>query len=175
MLHRPGGSGRPSSGGAVPAVTAATDRDDAMAFVWRHRLVGYVGPMVAFRHPCRRLAVAAGPSGGPAPSSTPSSRSRSRGFPDQLGDRGEASVACSGHIDRSERESYPRIECVLSFCQCPSVADENREAMRTTSLMDDCNASALIPLRKSSIAVLLPRLENGQPFIGCGEGLFSCC
>src|SRR5260370_2155557 len=66
--------------------------------------------------------------------------------------------ACVGFIDRSERESYPRIECVLSFCQCPSVADENREAMRTTSLMDDCNASALMPLRESSIAVLSPRV-----------------
>src|SRR5260221_463791 len=53
-----------------------------------------------------------------------------------------------GFIDRSERESYPRIECVLSFCQCPSVADENREAIRTTSKMDNCNARTLTPMRK---------------------------
>jgi len=66
--------------------------------------------------------------------------------------------ACVGFIDRSERESHTRIECVLSFCQCPSVADENREAMRTTSMMDDCNARAPTPRRKSSIAVLASRL-----------------
>ena len=42
--------------------------------------------------------------------------------------------------------------------QCPPVADENCDTMRTTSMMDDRNASALIPLRKSSIAVLSPRL-----------------
>jgi len=33
---------------------------------------------------------------------------------------------------------------VNALCQCPPVPDENREAMRTTSMMHDCNASALL-------------------------------
>jgi hypothetical protein len=45
-----------------------------------------------------------------------------------------------------------------SLCQCPPVADENSENIRTTSTMDDCNARALTPVRKSSIAVLSFRL-----------------
>ena len=44
-----------------------------------------------------------------------------------------------------------------SLRQCPSVADENPENIRTTSMMDDRNARNLTLLRKSSIAVLLPR------------------
>ena len=44
-----------------------------------------------------------------------------------------------------------------SLRQCPSVADENPENIRTTSMMGDCNARALTPLRKSSIAVLPAR------------------
>src|SRR6516165_2432295 len=48
--------------------------------------------------------------------------------------------ACVGFIDRSERESRTGIECVFP---CQPVAVENREAIRTTSMMDDCNARAL--------------------------------
>jgi hypothetical protein len=40
----------------------------------------------------------------------------------------------------------------------PPVADGNREAMRPTSTMGDCNASALVPLRKRSNGVVSPRL-----------------
>src|SRR6516164_10186924 len=61
--------------------------------------------------------------------------------------------ACVGFIDRSERESHTRIECVFP---CQPVAVEIREAIRTTSMMDDCNARALTPAKKSSIAVLSP-------------------
>ena len=45
-----------------------------------------------------------------------------------------------------------------SLRQSPPVADEDPENIRTTSMMDDCNARALTPLRKSSIAVLSARL-----------------
>jgi hypothetical protein len=51
---------------------------------------------------------------------------------------------------------------VNALCQCPPVPDENREAMRTTSMMRDCNASALTPARKSSNGVLLSRLKSIQ-------------
>lgn len=59
----------------------------------------------------------------------------------------------------STEERWNRIldSNVNALCQCPHVADENREAMRATSMMRDCNASALTPARKSSIAVLSPR------------------
>jgi hypothetical protein len=42
-----------------------------------------------------------------------------------------------------------------AYSHCQPVAVENREAIRTTSMMDDCNARALTPLRKSSIAVFV--------------------
>jgi hypothetical protein len=45
-----------------------------------------------------------------------------------------------------------------SLRQGPPVADEDAGNIRTTSMMDDCNVRALTPLRKSSIAVLSPRL-----------------
>jgi hypothetical protein len=51
---------------------------------------------------------------------------------------------------------------VNALCQCPPVPDENREAMRTTSMMRDCNASTLTPASKSSNGVLLSRLAEGQ-------------
>jgi len=51
---------------------------------------------------------------------------------------------------------------VNALCQCPPVADENREAMRTTSMMRDCNASALTPARKSSNGVLSSRHFSAQ-------------
>jgi hypothetical protein len=35
-----------------------------------------------------------------------------------------------------------------SIRQCPPVADADPENIRTTSMMDDCNARALTPLRK---------------------------
>jgi hypothetical protein len=53
-----------------------------------------------------------------------------------------------------------------SLRQCPPVADEDPEYIRTTSMMDDCNARALTPLRKSSIAVLSARVSRpvrGEP------------
>ena len=45
-----------------------------------------------------------------------------------------------------------------SLRQCPPVADEDAENIRTTSMMDDSNVRALTPLRQSSNAVLSPRL-----------------
>ena len=45
-----------------------------------------------------------------------------------------------------------------SLCQSPLVADENPENIRIASMMDDCNARALTPMRKSLIAVLSSRL-----------------
>src|SRR6202035_5447529 len=44
-----------------------------------------------------------------------------------------------------------------AYSHCQPVAVENREAIRTTSMMDDGNARALTPLRKSSMAVLSSR------------------
>src|SRR5262249_49094090 len=49
-----------------------------------------------------------------------------------------------------------------SLRQCPRVADEDPENIRTTSMMDDCNARALTPLRKSSIGVLSPRHQKAS-------------
>ena len=49
-----------------------------------------------------------------------------------------------------------------AYSHCQPVAVENREAIRTTSMMDDCNARALTPLRKSSIAVLSSRLVRNS-------------
>src|ERR1700681_1897007 len=46
-----------------------------------------------------------------------------------------------------------------AYSHCQPVAVENREAIRTTSRMDDCDARALTPMRKSSIAVLSSRLQ----------------
>ena len=54
--------------------------------------------------------------------------------------------------------SENRIRGSNAYSQCQPVAVENREAIRTTSMMDDCNAKALTPMRKRSIAVLSPRL-----------------
>ena len=54
-----------------------------------------------------------------------------------------------------------------SHRQCPPVADESRDVMRTASMMDDCNASALIPAGKSSNGVLLSRLS---PYPNCSDG-----
>src|SRR5262249_5011418 len=58
----------------------------------------------------------------------------------------------------STEGSENRILGSNAYSHCQPVAIEIREAIRTTSMMDDCNARALIPLRKSSIAVLSPRL-----------------
>jgi hypothetical protein len=49
-----------------------------------------------------------------------------------------------------------------SRCHGLPVTGWNPETMRTTSMMDDCNASALTPARKSSIAVLSSRLKKQQ-------------
>src|ERR1700687_4761647 len=58
----------------------------------------------------------------------------------------------------STEVSENRILGSHAYSPCQPVAVENREAIRTTSLMDDCNARALTPMRKSSIAVLSSRL-----------------
>src|SRR5262249_46675305 len=73
----------------------------------------------------------------------------------------------------STEESENRILGSNAYSHCQPVAIEIREAIRTTSMMDDCNARALIPLRKSSIAVLSPRPHSqGSSQQYCGE-LFS--
>src|SRR5262249_53071577 len=55
-----------------------------------------------------------------------------------------------------------------AYSHCQPVAIEIREAIRTTSMMDDCNARALIPRRKCSIAVMSPRLcVTSNPVVGC--------
>src|SRR6516165_965647 len=56
-------------------------------------------------------------------------------------------------------------------CQPPPFADENREAMRTTSTMCDSNASSLVPAGNSSNGVqsppalsqLLPKFVKKRP------------
>jgi hypothetical protein len=58
----------------------------------------------------------------------------------------------------STEVSENRILGSNAYSHCQLVAVENREAIRTTSMMDDCNARALTPMRKSSIAVLSSRL-----------------
>jgi hypothetical protein len=59
-----------------------------------------------------------------------------------------------------------------SHRQCPPVADESRDVMPTASMMDDSNASALIPARKSSNGVLSSRLfSERSPFGENVEGL----
>ena len=58
----------------------------------------------------------------------------------------------------STEVSENRILGSNAFPHSQQVAVEMREAIRTTSMMDDCNARALTPLRKSSIAVLSSRL-----------------
>jgi len=50
-----------------------------------------------------------------------------------------------------------RLQRTAAKPERPSVPGENREVMRITSMMGDCNASALMPRRKSSIAVQSPR------------------
>jgi hypothetical protein len=59
----------------------------------------------------------------------------------------------------STEVSANRILGSNAYSHCQPVAVENREAIRTTSMMDDCNARALTPTRKSSIAVLSSRLR----------------
>jgi hypothetical protein len=59
-----------------------------------------------------------------------------------------------------------------SLRQCPPVADEDPENIRTTSMMEDCHARALTPLRKSSIAVLSARLDSSRPFVRTWRGPF---
>ena len=63
------------------------------------------------------------------------------------GAAGRGRMPASGDIDSN----------VNAFCHCPPVADKNRDAMRTTSMMGGCNASALMPAGKSSNGVLLSR------------------
>ena len=58
----------------------------------------------------------------------------------------------------STEMSENRILGSNAYSHCQPIAVENREAIRTTSMMDDCNARALTPMRKSSIAVLSSRL-----------------
>src|SRR5262245_50500112 len=64
----------------------------------------------------------------------------------------------------STEESENRILGSNAYSDCQPVAIEIREAIRTTSMMDDCNTRALIPRRKGSIAVLSPRLLSDEPF-----------
>ncbi len=70
----------------------------------------------------------------------------------------------------STEESENRILGSNAYSHCQPVADENREAIRTTSMMDDCYARALTPMRKSAIAVLSPRLFSKKPFCQNSKG-----
>ena len=88
---------------------------------------------------------------------------RAAGPVEHLTVAGSMNLGRIGHIDVTSTEvSSNRIleSNANSLCQCPPVAYGNREAMRTTSMMGDCNASALVPLRKSSNGVLSSRVSN---------------
>jgi hypothetical protein len=66
----------------------------------------------------------------------------------------------------STEVSENRILGSNAHSHCPPVAVEDREAIRTTSMMDDCNARALAPMKKSSIAVL-----SSRPILPEGQGV----
>ena len=65
--------------------------------------------------------------------------------------------------------SRNRIQGSNSHFHCQPVAVENRVAIRTMSMTDDCNARALTPLRRSSIAVLSSRLASLAVTTSCSE------
>jgi hypothetical protein len=73
----------------------------------------------------------------------------------------------------STEVSENRILGSKACSHCQPVAVENREAIRTKSMMNDGNARALTPMGKGSIAVLPPRLSFRTSPSTCWPKCFS--
>ena len=58
-----------------------------------------------------------------------------------------------------------------AYSHCQPVAVENREAIRITSMMDDCNARALTPMSKFNSRLVAPTRRNKKPSGKHVEGL----